>query len=402
MLDAAPAEEVEVAVRWNEDKAVTANPAVLTFTTSDWAAAQTVTVSATPDADADGFKATLRHEATGSDYEFAPEANVKVTVTDSDMVGVTINPPELVASPPQTLVVEEGGSNAYTLQLATEPGGPVTINVAPKAGSDARLGASPSSLVFTSGNWSVPQTVTVTAAPDPQVVEATATIVHTLADPGAYGSLTIPEVTVREDDTDAKLVVTGPATIAEGASGDFTVALNGQPDQPVTVAASVDPADDVDGGADRTDLHDRQLVDGADRDRHHRIGRRHARRRAGGPLRGLRRYLRRRRPRGIRGRDGRRQVVTLSVNALTVPEGDSASYTVSLGGAPAGNITVDITRTGDADFQATPSALTFTTDNWNTKTVTVSAAQDGDGHTGGPRSCTGPVAGSSSRRTATA
>ena len=150
-LGAAPAEEVEVAVRWNEDKAVTANPAVLTFTTSNWRTAQTVTVSATPDADGDDFSVTLKHRATGSDYEFAPcrraahrqqkastrcwekatggdyafapGANVKVDVTDSDMVGVTIKPDELVASPPQTLVVEEGGSNAYTLQLATRPGG---------------------------------------------------------------------------------------------------------------------------------------------------------------------------------------------------------------------------------------------------------------------------------------
>ena len=300
-LDAAPAEAVEVAVSWNEDKAVTANPAVLTFTTSDWAAAQTVTVSATPDADADGFKATIRHEATGSDHEFAPEANVKVTVTDSDMVGVTIKPPELVASPPQTLVVEEGGSNAYTLQLATEPGGPVTIAVAPKAGSDARLGASPSSLVFTSGNWSVPQTVTVTAAPDPQVVEATATIVHTLADPGAYGSLVIPEVTVREDDTDAKLVVTGPRDHRRRGLRR----LHGGPQRgtrPVGHGRGACRARRrCDGDADRADLHDRQLVDGADRERRDRVGRRHARRRAGGPLRGLRRCLRRRPPRGIRG-----------------------------------------------------------------------------------------------------
>ena len=258
----------------------------------------------------------------------------------------------------------------------------MTINVAPKAGSDPRLGASPTSLVFTSGNWSVPQTVTVTAAPDPRVIEATATIAHTLADPDAYGSLVIPEVTVREDDTDAELVVTGPATIAEGASGDFTVALNGQPDQQVTVAASVDPADDVTvtptgltfTTANWSTAQTVNVAIGSDDDT--LDGEREVHFAASG---------------GIFDGVGHEEsvdetdddkVVTLSVNALTVPEGDSATYTVSLGGAPAGNITVDITRTGDADFQATPAALTFTTADWTPETVTVSAAQDGDGHDG--------------------
>ena len=320
-LGAAPAEEVEVAVSWNEDKAVTANPAVLTFTTSNWSTAQTVTVSATPDADGDGFKATIKHRATGSDYAFGPcrrgahrqqeastkcweratggdhafahGANVKVEVTDTDTAGLKVGP--------TSLVVTEGSSAIYTVALATEPGGPVTIGVAPKAGSDPRLGASPTSLVFTSGNWSVPQTVTVTADPDPRAIEATATFVHTLANPGSYDIGAPP-------DGDGDGGRHGREARGDGPRDHRRRGvrrLHGGPQRrsrPVGHGRGACRARRrCDGGADRTDLHDRQLVDGADRDRHHRVGRRHARRRAGCPFRGLRRSLRRRPRQGIRG-----------------------------------------------------------------------------------------------------
>ena len=60
---------------------VTASPAQLRFTTSNWDTAKTVTVSAAEDDDAAPDDAvTLTHAAAGGDYEGETGASVAVTV----------------------------------------------------------------------------------------------------------------------------------------------------------------------------------------------------------------------------------------------------------------------------------------------------------------------------------
>ena len=69
---------------------------------------------------------------------------------------------------------------------------------------------------------------------------------------------------------------------------------------------------------------------------------------------------------------------------LDIEEGDSASYTVKLAAAPAGDVTVTVGGHDNTDATLsgsglTGSDLTFTTSNWNNlQTVTVTAAEDGD------------------------
>ena len=70
--------------------------------------------------------------------------------------------------------------------------------------------------------------------------------------------------------------------------------------------------------------------------------------------------------------------IEVSATALTVPEGDSRTYTVVLGSQPAGPVTVRPSVAGSADVTVS-GALTFTAQNWNrAQTVTVSAARDAD------------------------
>ena len=64
----------------------------------------------------------------------------------------------------QTLTVPEGGSNWYTLVLGSRPTGDVTVGVTLPTGTDLTLDKT--TLTFTSTNWDVAQTVTVTAAED--------------------------------------------------------------------------------------------------------------------------------------------------------------------------------------------------------------------------------------------
>ena len=70
---------------------------------------------------------------------------------------------------------------------------------------------------------------------------------------------------------------------------------------------------------------------------------------------------------------------TVSETALTVAEGNSATYTVVLDALPASDVVISVTKTGSSDVTATPAKLTFTTANWSTaQTVMVAAAQDAD------------------------
>ncbi|MBB2913301.1 cellulose 1,4-beta-cellobiosidase [Streptosporangium becharense] len=71
--------------------------------------------------------------------------------------------------------------------------------------------------------------------------------------------------------------------------------------------------------------------------------------------------------------------IIASPTSVSVPEGGSKTVGYKLSKAPSGNVTVNLTKTGDADLTIAPATLTFTADNWNTaQNVAVSAAQDAD------------------------
>ena len=81
-LDAQPSGEVIVTIVDPADNTdVTAEPAALTFTTTNWDTAQTVTVSAVQDADMDDDTATVTHTVSGYG-SVVTAASVTVTVTE--------------------------------------------------------------------------------------------------------------------------------------------------------------------------------------------------------------------------------------------------------------------------------------------------------------------------------
>lgn len=70
-----------------------------------------------------------------------------------------------------------------------------------------------------------------------------------------------------------------------------------------------------------------------------------------------------------------------SASSVTVPEGSTASFTVTLSSAPVANVSVTTLRSsGDTDLSVSSNAtLTFTPVNWNVaQTVTLAAAVDAD------------------------
>src|SRR5262249_51517932 len=95
-------------------------------------------------------------------YNGLDAADVAVTNTDDEMVGITVTP---VAGLTTT---EAGGTATFTVRLGSQPPADVTIGL---ASSDTTEGTvSVSSLMFTdsagAAPWDQPQTVTVTGADD--------------------------------------------------------------------------------------------------------------------------------------------------------------------------------------------------------------------------------------------
>ena len=85
----------------------------LTFTDATWDAAQTVTVRADGDADAQADEATLTHRVGGY-AGAAPEETVNVA---DDEVGVELSQ--------QAVTVQGGARNTYMVRLVAQPAGPV-------------------------------------------------------------------------------------------------------------------------------------------------------------------------------------------------------------------------------------------------------------------------------------
>ena len=86
VLDTVPTAAVEIAVAKEAggDTDLTVAPSSLTFTTADWNTAQTVTVSAAADDDADDGTATVTHTAASTDAAADGVAIASVTLTESD------------------------------------------------------------------------------------------------------------------------------------------------------------------------------------------------------------------------------------------------------------------------------------------------------------------------------
>ena len=173
VLSSQPAGDVEVTIAGVTDTDLSLSAIPLTFTTSNWNTAQTVTVTADHDDDAVDDTATLTHTVRSPDddeYDGVSVADVAVTVTDDDSVGVTISE--------TSLDIEEGDSAAYTVVLDSEPTGSVTVTVNAPVNTDVT--AEPASLTFTVDDWYTSQEVTVAVTQDGDAVDDAATVTHSV------------------------------------------------------------------------------------------------------------------------------------------------------------------------------------------------------------------------------
>ena len=153
-LQQQPSAAVTVSVASLDTSEGTVEPSSLTFSTSSWNTAQTVTVTGADDTLSDGSVAwKVRLDPSSGDINYNTLANVDVDVTtfDDDLLGVGAL---------SGLVTEGGGQATFTVVLTRQPTAAVTVSVSSLDTGEGTV--APSSLVFTTGNWNTAQTVTVT------------------------------------------------------------------------------------------------------------------------------------------------------------------------------------------------------------------------------------------------
>eukprot|EP01059_Diplonema_ambulator_P030329 TRINITY_DN5151_c0_g1_i9.p1 TRINITY_DN5151_c0_g1~~TRINITY_DN5151_c0_g1_i9.p1 ORF type:complete len:6713 (+),score=1239.17 TRINITY_DN5151_c0_g1_i9:1796-20140(+) len=221
-----------------------AAPGSLTFTTADWNAARTVTVTGQDDAVADGnvVYTVNVNPATSSDanYNGIKGSDVSMTNTDNDTPGITVTPLAGVTT-------EAGGTTTFQVALNTQPTASVTIAL---TSSDITEGVvTPASITFTTTNWNTAQVVTVTgqddAVDDGDVTYTIATGAAISSDAG-YNTMNAADVTVTNTDNDLRGVTVTPTsgltTTEAGGTATFSVALNTEPTAAVTIALSTSDA----------------------------------------------------------------------------------------------------------------------------------------------------------------
>ena len=216
----------------------------LTFTTTNWNTAQTITVTPVKDDNAAGETIILTHTLSGGDYAGIAADSVTVNLTDSDTRNMVLSK--------QSLTVTEGDATGdrYTVKLAAQPSDTVTVTVSGHEGADLTLSGTTltsNQLTFTTTNWGTAQTLTVKAGGDGNADNESETLAHT-AFGGGYVNITkdLP-VTVTDDDTAEIVLSETDLTVTEGdaAGTSYTVKLATEPSDSVSVSIT---------GHDGTDL----------------------------------------------------------------------------------------------------------------------------------------------------
>ncbi|BDX37387.1 hypothetical protein CYCD_07420 [Tenuifilaceae bacterium CYCD] len=388
VLNTEPSADVTINFSSSDITEGTVSPASVTFTSSNWSAARTITVTGADDfvKDGDISYSVVIGAASSSDLNYNGKdlADISLVNLDNDVVGITVSP--------QTglITTEAGGTATFTIRLTSQPVSAVSISIS--SNNTAEGTVSPVTINLDDTNWNTPQTITITGVndyvDDGDVAYTIVTSSTTSSDP-LYNSLAVPDVSVTNTDNDEAGVLVSPTsgliTTEAGGTATFTITLNSQPTQNVSISLSssntnegnVSPTsvtftsanwstpqtititgvnDDVDDGnisytiitsnASSTDtkysnmnVADVSVVNNND------------------------------------------DVAGVTVNPLsglvTTELGGTATFTVVLNSKPTADVTIGLSSSRAAEGSVSPTSIVFTSSNWNTaQTVTVTGVND--------------------------
>jgi hypothetical protein len=358
---------------------------VLTFTSANWNAAQTVTVTGLDDHIVNGdqtYQITGTTASADASYNGLALAPVTVTNTEADTAG-------FVVTPATGLVTSDGvGWATFNVSLASQPTAPVDISVA--SSNTNRGTVSTSQLTFDASNWNVAQTVTVTGS-DSNVNDVGPYSIllgpAASADP-VYNGLVPSSVSVANTEADAFGVfvtpTTGLVTTEAGGTATFQVYLSDMPTANVTIpVSSSNPGAGVASTSSLTftpaNWNAAQTVTVTGVDDHIVTGNvayqvilgtaQSADARFAGVV-----------PPPVSLTNQETDVASLSVSSAslqTTEAGGTATFNVSLTSIPGAQVTLTLNSSAPSQGRLSASTLTFDASNWNVpQTVTVTGLDD--------------------------
>ena len=374
-LSRPPSSSVTVNITPRTGAELTVSPSAITFTAVNWNSPNigTVIVTALDDSDAFDNHEKLDLTAFGGGFD-GTEDSVAVTIIDDETLS-------LIAIP-DSIFVNEGEENIFSIILSERPLGDVTVNT----GSDPELTLAPAELDFPQDEWNLLQSVTVVANHDggggPIEEVKTLTLV---AEDGGYDGVQ-GDVTVTVLDDDLGLEVPTEITVIEGTTVFVEVALSHTPSAPVTVdllrifPQSADESElileeepltftteQVPQTIAITAVGDQDVFDEHEETLQFRA--------SGGGYDGIVSDL----LVHIENPDPPRLII--DPVTINLEEGDEEGeiFTVQLSHEPLSEVTVDISGDSNTDLDLDRTVLMFTTENWNdADSVTVKANDDPD------------------------
>ena len=399
VLDAKPTANVTVSLSGDDDSEHTLSHSSLTFTADNWDTPQTITVTGVDDDVVDGDSITTL-TATASDtggYDGSEEASTTVITTDNETAGITIGGNGSKDDSGNLLTSEGGGSSIFTVELDAQPTANVTVTLS--GDDDSEHWLSHSELTFTADNWDTYQTVTVTGIDDDlDDGDIITTLTATASNTGGYVGETATTTVITTDDDSSGIVIvqTGSTdgsgnllTTEAGDSSTFSVVLEIQPSENVTVSISGDDGSEhtlshtsLTFTADNWETPQTVTVTGVNDDVDD-----------GDIITTLTATAS-----NTGGFDGSEEASTTVIttdddsagititqtgstdgsgNLLTTEDGDSSTFTVELDSEPTADVSVSLSGDDGSEHTLNTSSLTFTADNWDTpQTITVTGVDD--------------------------
>ena len=308
-----------------------------------------------------------------------------LTIIENDAKGIVLAPSAVSPTEGETT------GEQYTVRLASEPTGTVTVHADAPAGSDVRVASSgtpalTASLTFTTTNWETPQPFTVTAVEDADGEDDTGLAISHRVAGADYEGLTVDDtvaVTIDDDDVPGIQVAADPATamVEEGQTIDLDVKLNTQPTGNVTVtltvpselSASSSTLTFTTGNWDTVQTVTVEALD--DDDAIPDAGFTIVFAASGADYGAVSENF------ALTVTEDDTEALVVEPKPLEFGEGADGEITVKLASEPAGPVTVRATLDADADPGVTviPVTRRFTPSNWDqTKTFTVAGAEDAD------------------------
>ncbi len=237
-LSTAPASDVVIDIVSSLTAEATVSSLQVTFTSTNWNNPQTITVTGVDDAVADGevdYTITVSVNDALSDAAYSSVSDRIITGKngDNEVAGVTI-------SSISNATDENGATATFTIVLNTLPTDDVTISLSSSNSGEGTLTVS--EVVFTTGNWNIPQTITVTGVDDAVVdgnANYTILLGAALSSDLSYQGIDATDVVVVNIDNEVGYTFdvskSTLQTSESGSSDDFRVVLTSMPASDVVI-----------------------------------------------------------------------------------------------------------------------------------------------------------------------